>query len=92
MDRLPAHRSKAMKKFIHEMKGTIIIEYLPPYCPELNPVEYVWNYFKYGKLANFCAIDFQSLIRKGRKALRSIKKSNSCFRKFWLKAGLNPSM
>jgi len=27
------------------------IEWLPPYAPDLNPVEHVWNHTKYGDLA-----------------------------------------
>ena len=29
------------------------IVWFPPYAPELNPVELLWSYFKYGRLANF---------------------------------------
>jgi len=29
------------------------LERLPPYAPELNPVEFLWNYLKYEKLANY---------------------------------------
>jgi len=29
------------------------LERLPAYAPELNPVELLWSYLKYGKLANF---------------------------------------
>jgi transposase len=32
----------------------ITIEWLPPYAPELNPVDQVWSYVKYGRLANYC--------------------------------------
>lgn len=28
------------------------LEKLPPYAPELNPVEFLWNHLKYGVLAN----------------------------------------
>jgi transposase len=31
----------------------IDFEYLPPYAPELNPVEWVWDYGKEQKLINF---------------------------------------
>ena len=27
--------------------------WLPPYAPDLNPVELLWSYLKYGRLANF---------------------------------------
>src|SRR2546428_770697 len=29
------------------------IVWFPPYAPELNPVELLWSYLKYGRLANF---------------------------------------
>jgi hypothetical protein len=29
------------------------LERLPPYAPDLNPVEYLWSHLKYGKLADF---------------------------------------
>ena len=38
-DRLPAHRSRLVREFIELSEGHIVMEYLPPYAPELNPVE-----------------------------------------------------
>jgi transposase len=29
------------------------IVWFPPYAPDLNPVELLWSYLKYGRLANF---------------------------------------
>ena len=45
-DRLPAHRSRLVREFIELSEGHIATEYLPPYAPELNPVEYIWAYWK----------------------------------------------
>jgi DDE superfamily endonuclease len=42
-DRLPAHRSRLVAQFLGSLDGQIAIEYLPPYAPELNPVEYLWG-------------------------------------------------
>ena len=50
MDRWSVHR-KAAKALFGDRR--FWIEWLPPYAPELNPVEYVWNHTKYGDLANF---------------------------------------
>lgn len=36
-------------------------EWLPPYAPELNPVEQVWGYLKYGRLANFAPNTVQEI-------------------------------
>ena len=30
-----------------------LLGWLPPYAPDLNPVELLWSYLKYGRLANF---------------------------------------
>ena len=46
-DRLPAHRSRLVREFIELSEGHIVMEYLPPYAPELNPVEYIWSYWKH---------------------------------------------
>jgi len=42
-DELPAHRSRGTKRYLEAQEGTIQIERLPAYAPELNPVEYVWG-------------------------------------------------
>lgn len=47
MDRAGWHKSKALK-----VPENIAILYLPPYCPELNPVERLWLYIKNNILAN----------------------------------------
>ena len=46
------HRSKAVREFLNRNKR-LWLERLPGYAPELNPVEAVWAWLKYGKLANF---------------------------------------
>ena len=56
-DRLPAHRSRLVQECIERSEGHIATEYLPPYAPELHPVEYVWSYWKQPELHNVCAKD-----------------------------------
>ena len=51
-DRLPAHRSRMVREFIELSEGHIVTEYLPAYAPELNPVEYIWAYWKQHELPN----------------------------------------
>ena len=45
-DRLPAHRSWLVQEFLRASQGRIEQVWLPAYAPELNPVEYVWAYWK----------------------------------------------
>jgi len=53
-DRLPAHRSRLVQDYIASLQGWIATAYLPPYAPELNPVEYLWAYWKQHELPNVC--------------------------------------
>jgi len=40
------HHSKLVQEFLGEQHGNIMMAFLPPYSPELNPDEQVWNYAK----------------------------------------------
>ena len=59
-DRLPAHRSAA-RQLLAEGSSWLQVEWLPPYAPDLDPVEDVWNQSKYGALANVIPEDIQEL-------------------------------
>ena len=48
------HRAKAVSAFV-ETQERLSLLYLPPYSPELNPIEKVWAYVKRNVLGNFCA-------------------------------------
>lgn len=53
MDNARIHKTKALRAFV-EQQPRLTVEYLPPYAPELNPIERVWAYVKGSVLANFC--------------------------------------
>lgn len=71
-DRLPAHRSKVMKQFLHEQRKWLEIEWLPGYAPDLNPTEGVWNNIKSRELANFCADQIEEAADAFRSGLRRV--------------------
>jgi len=54
-DGLPSHRSRAMKRFLASQRSWLVVEPLPPYAYDLNPVEQVWGSLKGRELANLCA-------------------------------------
>jgi transposase len=58
MDRWAVHRKAAKSLFGDER---FRIEWLPPYAPELNPTESVWDHAKYGDLANYVPHDLLDL-------------------------------
>jgi hypothetical protein len=46
------HKGPLIRAFLTRNKR-LTLERLPAYAPELNPVEFVWSWLKYGQLANF---------------------------------------
>ena len=51
-DGLPAHRSHAMRALLRRQRSWLVVEPLPAYAPELNPVEPLWSSLKGVELAN----------------------------------------
>jgi hypothetical protein len=54
-DGLPAHRSKAMAAWLRRQRSWLVVEPLPGYAPDLNPVEALWASLKGVELANLAA-------------------------------------
>lgn len=42
LDNFIIHKSKVTTKAIAELKGKVVLHFLPPYCPQYNPIERVW--------------------------------------------------
>ena len=61
-DRLPAHRSLITQQFIRDQKGRLAMEYLPPYAPELNPVERIWLFLKEKFLSHRLLDDYEAIL------------------------------
>jgi hypothetical protein len=63
-DGLPAHRSRAMQAFVASQRRWLVVERLPAYAPELNPVEALWANLKGkgGELANFAGDTLDQVI------------------------------
>jgi transposase len=60
MDRLNVHRS-AVRELRQAGAPWLHVEWLPPYAPDLNPVEAVWGHSKCSSLANFVPDDIDHL-------------------------------
>jgi transposase len=55
--------------FVAGQWGRLELEFLPAYAPELNPVEYLWGYWKHHQLPNFCPKNFSELSYQAHKGL-----------------------
>jgi transposase len=43
VDGRPSHRAELVRQFVKTTRGKLRLFFLPPYAPELNPDELVWN-------------------------------------------------
>jgi transposase len=82
------HRSRFVRDFVAEQNGRLVLERLPAYAPELNPVEYIWGYWKHHELANLCAKDMFELSSHARRALRRMRRRQTLVQAFWQQAEL----
>ena len=87
-DRLPAHRSRLVGEFLDSLDGLIAVEYLPPYAPELNPVEYLWGCWKHHVLPNVSPKDLWELNHRARQTLRRMRRRPCLITAFWKQSSL----
>lgn len=73
-DGAPIHRSKIVTEYLQSQSEWLHVERLPAYAPELNPVEYLWGYWKKHELANFCPKDIWELSHVASAALKRIRR------------------
>jgi transposase len=63
-DRGPVHRKSRVVRAYLGKHPEIVAEDLPAYTPDINPDELVWNWSKYGRLANLAAEDTDELLER----------------------------
>jgi transposase len=59
-DRGNMHKGPAVRQVLAEFPR-LRTELLPAYAPDLDPVEWLWSWIKYGKLANFAPLELNEL-------------------------------
>lgn len=87
-DGLKAHRSRLVREHVDATNGAIELAFLPPYAPELNPVEYLWAWLKRHALANFCPDGLAELATTARSKLKSAQRRRSIIAACWQQAEL----
>jgi len=82
VDRGSAHTSKMTKDFVKGLSGKLQLFYLPPYSPELNPDELVWNHLKnhtVGRMAMIDKVGFKKAVSKSMRLLQNNRKKVASF-------------
>lgn len=83
VDGHPTHRAVKVKKFVAATNGTLRVFFLPPYSPELNPDESVWNYLKYHHVGKAIISGPDQLKTLVLRILRRIQKRTDLVRSFF---------
>jgi len=70
-DNLNAHRSRVVREVVAK-HPRLALEYLPPYAPDLNPVEALWCQAKYHRMANHAIDDLTTLESEAKRHVAAI--------------------
>jgi transposase len=76
------HKGPAIRKFLTRNRRLHLVR-LPPYSPALNPVEAVWGWLKWGRLANFAPEDLPELEEWAVEYLMDLKFDPELLRAVW---------
>lgn len=82
-DRASFHSSKKVRDFVRSHRNKIRIYFLPPYSPELNPDEQVWNNLKDKKLGRKAIKNKADLKRKIYSAMRQLQSNFGLIKSFF---------
>jgi transposase len=87
-DRHRPHRATRVTMWLAEYPR-VVVEWLPAYAPDLNPVEPVWSHTKYGDLANFAPDSLAALEGAVVSSLGHTRSQRTLLAAFVRAAGLN---
>jgi transposase len=72
-DGLPAHRSLVMRDWLARQRSWLVVERLPGYAPDLNPVEALWSNLKGVELANLAADTLEEVTAAAERGIQRIR-------------------
>ena len=78
------HHSRLVKDYVASLRGKLRLFFLPPYSPELNPDEQVWNHVKHHGLAKAGLRNAKELRKYVLARLRSLQRLPWTIRMFFL--------
>jgi len=90
-DGLPSHRSHAMGAWLNRQRSWLMVERLPAYAPELNPVEGLWSSLKAVELANLTTPTLGEVIGQAHKGIERVRRTPHLAYSFLRHAGLSVS-
>jgi hypothetical protein len=86
-DNLNTHLTAGMRRYIADRDWLTVFQ-LPPYAPDLNPLESVWSVLRRTSLANRAFADPDDLITAVRRGLRQLQHRHNVLDGFFTGTGL----
>jgi transposase len=83
VDGHPSHRAKVVAKYVAACRGSLELHFLPPYAPDLNPDEFVWQHAKTNGVAKKPLKRNESLKERVESDLSAIKARPKLIRSFF---------
>jgi transposase len=90
-DGLPSHRSNAMRLWLNTQRSWLVVERLPAYAPELNPVEGLWSSLKAAELANLTSLTLAEVIDQAHRGIERVRRAPHLAYSFLRHTGLSVS-
>jgi transposase len=88
-DGSPMHRSQEVKTFLAQGGSQFVhLERLPPYAPDLNPDEGVWQHLKHVEMRNLCCDNLRHLYGELSLAIKRLRQKPHLVQSFFAGAGL----
>jgi transposase len=83
LDAHPSHKANKVKEFVNSAKAKLELHFLPPYAPDLNPEEFVWQYAKTNGVAKKPLKENESLHDRVETDLREIGENKQLVKSFF---------
>ena len=88
VDNGPSHVSKKTKAFVASISEKLELFFLPPYSPDLNPDELVWNHLKTNTVGRSTVTDKANFKKQVTRSMKSLQKNKNKVRSFFQKPSL----
>ena len=86
-DSIRIHNAGPVNNYLSTHPATTV-ELLPPYAPELNPVDNIWSYVKYNRLSNYCPSTLAELRKRVRAEFFRLQKMPDLLESLFRHTGL----
>ena len=84
VDGHPSHKANVVKEYVQSTRGDLELHFLPPYAPDLNPDEFVWQYVKTNGVSKKPLKRNESLRERVAQDLAALKKNKKLLRSFFM--------